>query len=76
MTKLFQKILVPTDGSKSANNALDKALQLAKIHGSVVEILHVMTLAENLPTEPETSEKIDTPTEWVEDVGSHKRPTI
>jgi nucleotide-binding universal stress UspA family protein len=67
VTRLFQKILVPIDGSKSANNTLDKALQLAKIHGSVIEILHVMTLAENLPTEPEMSEKIDTPSEWVEE---------
>ena len=64
---MFRKILVPIDGSKPANNALTQALQLAKIHGSVVEILHVMTLAENLPTEPEMSEKVDTPSEWIEE---------
>jgi nucleotide-binding universal stress UspA family protein len=64
---LFGKILVPIDGSKSADNALTQAFKLAKIHDSVVEILHVMTLAENLPTQPEMSEKIDTPSEWVEE---------
>lgn len=64
---MFEKILVPIDGSKSADNALVQAFKLAKIHGSVVEILHVMTLAENLPTQPEMSEKIDTPSEWVEE---------
>jgi nucleotide-binding universal stress UspA family protein len=64
---LFQKILVPIDGSKSANNALVNALQLTKIHGSEVEILHVMTFTEYLPSEPERSEKTDSPSAWIED---------
>jgi nucleotide-binding universal stress UspA family protein len=64
---IFHKILVPIDGSKPADNALGKALQLAKIHGSVVEVLHVMSVTEDLPTEPERSEKTDTPSEWVEE---------
>jgi nucleotide-binding universal stress UspA family protein len=67
LTGLFQKILVPIDGSKSANNALVNALQLAKIHGSVVEILHVMTFTEDLPSESEKSEKTDSPSAWIED---------
>jgi nucleotide-binding universal stress UspA family protein len=48
---IFQKILVPIDGSKPANAALAKAFQLAKIHGSTVEVLHVMTFTEDIPTE-------------------------
>ena len=64
---IFQKILVPIDGSKPANNALVKALQLAKIHGSAVEILHVMTFTENLRTENERSVKTDLPSAWEED---------
>ncbi len=64
---IFQKILAPIDGSKPANNALVKALQLAKIHGSAVEILHVMTFSEDLPTEDERSVKTDLPSVWEED---------
>lgn len=62
--RLFRRILVPIDGSKSASNALIKALQLAKIHGSDVEILHVMSVTEDLPTEPEETE---IPSDWVEE---------
>ncbi len=40
---------------------------MAKIHGSTVEVLHVMTFTENLPREYEESEKIDLPSAWVED---------
>ena len=64
---IFQKILVPIDGSEKAKKALDQALQLAKIHDSDVEILHVMILAEDLSSEPETPVKIDTPSEWIEE---------
>jgi len=64
---LFQKILVPIDGSRSANNALTHALQLAKIHGSFIEVMHVMTVTEDLPTNLVKSEKTDTPSEWVEE---------
>jgi nucleotide-binding universal stress UspA family protein len=64
---MFQKILVPIDGSKPAHNALVNALQMAKIHGSEVEILHVMTFTEDLPPEPKKSEKNDSPGWWIED---------
>lgn len=67
MDGLFQKILVPIDGSRSANNALTHALQLAKIHGSFIEVMHVMTVTEDLPTNLVKSEKTDTPSEWVEE---------
>jgi nucleotide-binding universal stress UspA family protein len=64
---IFQKILVPIDGSKPANDALVKALQLAKIHGSTVEVLHVMTFTEDLPTEDWRTGKNKLPSAWVED---------
>jgi len=65
--EVFRKILVPIDGSKPANNALVKAFELAKIHGSTVEVLHVMTFTEGLPAEHEGSGKTDLPSAWVED---------
>jgi nucleotide-binding universal stress UspA family protein len=64
---VFQKILVPIDGSKPANAALAKAFQLAKIHGSTVEVLHVMTFTEDIPAENESSTKNEIPSAWVED---------
>ena len=64
---IFQKILVPIDGSKPANAALAKAFQLAKIHGSTVEVLHVMTFTEDIPTEDEGSRKNGIPSAWIED---------
>jgi nucleotide-binding universal stress UspA family protein len=64
---IFQKILVPIDGSKPAHDALVKALQLAKIHGSTVEVLHVMTFTEDLPNEAERTEGKPIPSAWVED---------
>lgn len=66
-TGIFHNILVPIDGSKPANDALAKALQLAKIHGSTVEVLHVMTFTEDIPTEDENSGKNKIPSAWVED---------
>jgi len=64
---IFKKILVPIDESKPANDALLKALQLAKIHGSTVEVLHVMTFTEDLPTEDEGTGKNKIPSAWIED---------
>jgi nucleotide-binding universal stress UspA family protein len=64
-TGLFQKILVPIDGSRPASNALIKALQIGRIHGSTVEVLHVMTFTEDLPAEQEGWDKL--PSAWVED---------
>jgi nucleotide-binding universal stress UspA family protein len=64
---MFQKILVPIDGSKPAHSALVYALQMAKIHGSEVEILHVMTFTEDLPPEPKRSGKDETPEWYIDD---------
>jgi nucleotide-binding universal stress UspA family protein len=69
---MFQRILVPIDGSKSAGDALLHALQLAKIHGSEVEVLHVMTFTEDLP--PDVSAKKTSPPDWwIEDYISRVR---
>ena len=65
---MFEKILVPIDGSKPSADALVRALELAKIHGSEVEILHVMTFSEDIPAEnPQTMTKWGSPPEWVDD---------
>ena len=66
VTQMFNKILVPIDGSKPSSNALLKALELANIHGSEVEILHVMTFTEDAPEASKTKTKNDSPTEWVD----------
>jgi nucleotide-binding universal stress UspA family protein len=39
---MFQKLLVPVDGSPYANRAVDTAIELAKCHGSFVFLLHVI----------------------------------
>jgi nucleotide-binding universal stress UspA family protein len=61
---MFQHILVPIDGSESAANALATAFQLAKIHGSRVNILHVMTFTESVPNEIASK---DVPDDYIED---------
>ena len=38
---MFKKILVPTDGSKLSQKAIDQALALAKLGGGMVVVLHV-----------------------------------
>ena len=63
---MFKKILAPIDGSKPSSNALLKALELAKTHGSEVEILHVMTFTEDAPKDPENAANIDSPPEWID----------
>jgi len=68
---MFKKILVPIDGSKHAHNALKTALELAKIHDSELEILHVTSFSEEYAsTEPEstmgtTPEETESPPEWI-----------
>jgi len=68
---MFKKILVPIDGSKHAHNALKTALELANIHESDLEILHVTSFSEEYaPTGPEstmgaTSEETASPPEWI-----------
>ncbi len=60
---VFRKILVPIDGSKPSQAALLKAIQLAKFHSSALEIMHVMSVTEDLPKEPEVSTEL--PEKWV-----------
>jgi nucleotide-binding universal stress UspA family protein len=64
---MYKKILVPIDGSKLASDALLHALDLAKTQESEVEILHVMSVTEDLPREQKTLGKKDSPPEWVKD---------
>ena len=60
---MFKHILAPIDGSESASNALAIAFELAKIHGSRVKVLHVMTFTETVPSEKDEG----TPTDYIED---------
>lgn len=39
---MFEKILVPVDGSKHARCAIEMAVELTKCHGSFVFLLHVI----------------------------------
>lgn len=39
---MFEKILVPVDGSKHARCAVETAVELARCHGSSVFLLHVI----------------------------------
>ena len=39
---MFEKLLVPVDGSAHANRAVDTAVTLAKCHGSSVLLLHAI----------------------------------
>jgi len=39
---MFNKLLVPVDGSKHADRAVDMAIELAKCHGSSVVLVHVI----------------------------------
>lgn len=69
---MFRKILVPIDGSKHAHTALKTALELAEVHGSGLEILHVTSYSEeyaSMGPEPggEESEEPASPPEWIEE---------
>lgn len=39
---MYSKILVPIDGSETSIRALDHAVELAKIHGSKIELISVI----------------------------------
>ncbi len=39
---MFEKLLVPVDGSAHANRAVDVAVELAKCHGSAIHLLHAI----------------------------------
>lgn len=43
---MYERILVPTDGSKSAENAGRNAIELAKDFGSVIHALYVMDMGD------------------------------
>jgi len=69
---LFDKVLVPIDGSRHAHTALQTALELAEVHGSELEILHVTSYSEeyaSMGPEPggEDSEEPASPPEWIEE---------
>lgn len=44
---LFERVLVPTDGSAAAERATETALELAHVHGATVEALYVVDTAEH-----------------------------
>jgi len=64
---MYKKILAPIDGSESSYDALKMALELAKVHESEVEILHVMMYSENLPQIDSSQIKSNNPQAYVED---------
>jgi nucleotide-binding universal stress UspA family protein len=39
---MFERILVPVDGSQHARSAVERAIDLAKCHGSSIYLLHVI----------------------------------
>ena len=48
-TKSPRKILVATDFSEGSDDAIDRAIEMAKQSGAAVEIIHVVELAEEFP---------------------------
>lgn len=64
---MFKKILVPVDGSRPAHDACKKALELAKIHNSDVEIIHIISFSEEyVPyTTVSGAEETLSPPEWI-----------
>ncbi len=69
---MFKKILVPIDGSRHAHAALKTALELAEVHGSMLEILHVTSYSEeyaSMGPEPgaDDSEVPASPPEWIDE---------
>ena len=48
-TKSPRKILVATDFSEGSDEAIDRAIEMAKQSGAEVEIMHVVELAEEFP---------------------------
>jgi nucleotide-binding universal stress UspA family protein len=48
-TRLAKKILVATDFSEGSDEALDRAIEMAKVSGAEIEVLHVIELAEEFP---------------------------
>ena len=48
-TKSPRKILVATDFSEGSDEAIERAIQIARPAGAAVEIIHVVELAEEFP---------------------------
>jgi nucleotide-binding universal stress UspA family protein len=71
--------LIPIDGSKLAHVALEKGVELAKIHDSEVEILHVTTSSESytplMSTQGHGPQKGSTPPEWITEYMENIRQT-
>jgi nucleotide-binding universal stress UspA family protein len=41
---MYQRILVPIDGSSTSNRGLDEAIKLAKLTGASLRLIHVIDL--------------------------------
>jgi len=67
---LFDKVLVPIDGSRHAHTALQTALELTEVHGSELEILHVTSYSEEYdqpePGADDSEEPVSAP-EWIDE---------
>ena len=48
-TKPLRKVLVATDFSDASDEAIDRAIEMARPSGAEVEIVHVLELAEEFP---------------------------
>jgi len=50
---LYDRIVVPTDGSKSSQPAIEHAVELAAVHGATIHAVYVINLASfsGVPTE-------------------------
>jgi nucleotide-binding universal stress UspA family protein len=57
---LYKKILVPTDGSGSAERALHHAIEIAKLSGGELTILRVIETPFHRPPTDEEKHKIET----------------
>lgn len=50
-TSILKQVLVATDLSGHADHAIDRALQLAAVHGAELDVVYVMDQEEGLPAE-------------------------
>ena len=41
---MYERILVPVDGSPTSNAGLDEAIQLARLSGATIKLIHVLDL--------------------------------
>lgn len=45
---MYKKILVPVDGSETSMLGLSEAIELAKSHGSKLQLVHVLMVRGNV----------------------------